>query len=246
MTNLNTPDLAPVSFVRSGLTIRGQVHLIGTYAYIDAEQAEWDEDEQIRRYGDVFYRAGIRKGFPPASETYLAPSNRERVEADIEAAAAKKLSARQAEKLTRPTGTTEARRLTPDQTALDSAAKADPMGSAKPGVSKYPRTPAGEDPVPAISPLFTPEEVEERKRLLAETGRPYPWPDDEAATPAVQAEGEEIQPPWDDAASLNVAETRERLARSDEDTVRQFVVWERARVDREPRKSLLGELPEFD
>lgn len=225
MPDLNRDDLAPVSFVRGGLTLNGQVHLEGTYAYIPADQAEWDDDDQIAEYGDVFYRAGIRRGFTPASETYLAPSNRRRVKADQEASQARR------EELTRPGGQTAlADRRTAEQIAREEASQAVGLASARPAVGE-PTIPPGVDPEP--SSLLTP-------------GGGVAFPEDEEGEGDGGSDADGPTAPWEDAASLNIDETRARLARSDEDTVRAFVLWERSRVDREPRKTLLNELPEFE
>lgn len=232
MPDLNSPDLAPVSFIRGGLTIRGQVHLQGTYAYIPVEQAEWTDEDQIAEYGDVFYRPGLRGGFTPASETYLAPSNRERIRSDREATLARRrASVSEVEEDTRPGNLTAAAdRRTAEQIALDEAANVGPLSSARPAVGP-PRIPAGEDPAPGS--------------LLTADGSPI-WEPDDDASEADGAVAGAPAPPWDDAAELTLDEVRARLARSDEDVVRQFVLWERARTDREPRKTILAELPEFE
>jgi len=81
-TDVNDPNLVAVSFIRSGLTIGGQVHLEGTYAYVKRSLAELDEDAQVAKLGHVYFRPGIRRGFPPASQTYLSPEFRERIARD--------------------------------------------------------------------------------------------------------------------------------------------------------------------
>jgi hypothetical protein len=78
-TDVNDPNLAPVSFIRGGLLMGGQVHLEGTYAFVPKEMAEWDEEMQTAKLGDVFYTSGIRRGYPPASQSYLSPEFRERI-----------------------------------------------------------------------------------------------------------------------------------------------------------------------
>lgn len=87
MTDLNDPNLAPVSFIKGGLQFGSQVHLEGTFAYVPRAIAELDEDEQVREFGDVYFTPGIRRGFPAASETYLAAQYRQRLNRDIESSA---------------------------------------------------------------------------------------------------------------------------------------------------------------
>lgn len=68
------PDILPVSFRKGGFTHGGQVHMEGTYGFLPRELAEWDSDTQVQELGDVYWEPGVRRGFTPASETYLAGS----------------------------------------------------------------------------------------------------------------------------------------------------------------------------
>lgn len=85
MPNLNDKDLEPVSFIKGGFTHGGQVHLEGTYAYLPKELARLTEAEQIDEMGDVYWSQGLRRGFIPASETYLAGEYQRRIQNDMEA-----------------------------------------------------------------------------------------------------------------------------------------------------------------
>lgn len=83
MPNLNDENLKPVSFSKGGLTHGGQVHLEGTYAYLPAELADLTSDEQVMELGDVYFEPGIRRGYLPASETYLAGEYQRRLANDL-------------------------------------------------------------------------------------------------------------------------------------------------------------------
>lgn len=85
MPNLNDENLKPVSFSRGGLTHGGQVHLEGTYAYLPAELADLSSDEQVLELGAVYFEPGIRRGFAPASESYLAGEYQRRIANDLKA-----------------------------------------------------------------------------------------------------------------------------------------------------------------
>lgn len=97
MPNLNDKDLLPVSFRKGGFTHGGQVHLEGTFAYLPKELAEWDEDRQVQELGDVYWSQGIRRGFTPASESYLAGEYQRRIAQDTEAGQARRATGVSAE-----------------------------------------------------------------------------------------------------------------------------------------------------
>jgi hypothetical protein len=185
--NINDPDMKPVSFLLGGLTIGGQVHLEGTYAYLPSSTADLSSDEQVREFGAVYFEQGIRRGFPPAEETYLAPEYQERLEADKEASA-------------------QARR--------------------GPG----PRTSTTQDHTEAVRT----EQDTSRLGYPVETTAEQAETTPETTTPTAP------QPPWEDAESLNIDLTRERLAVADDEEVARFVAWEQSRES--PRVTLLREL----
>lgn len=84
MPNLNDKDLEPVSFRKGGFTHGGQVHIEGTFAYLPKDLARWSEDKQVEELGDIYWSKGIRRGFTPASESYLAGEYQRRIAGDME------------------------------------------------------------------------------------------------------------------------------------------------------------------
>jgi hypothetical protein len=53
------PEMLPVTFVRDGLMIGGQVHLANTTAELPAAMAGWDDGRQVEELGDVYFQRGI-------------------------------------------------------------------------------------------------------------------------------------------------------------------------------------------
>lgn len=264
MPDLNSEDVAPVSFLKGGFTHGGQVHLDGTYAYLPKALAALTPEQQIEEIGDVYWEPGIRRGFPPASETYLAGEYSRRIARDLETsdkARASRANIDGEPVLKRDAGPTSA----PVQGSGGTSA---PQEGA-------PRIVTG-GPSPEVKPLSDeelaahgvrqPREDETVEAPSGDGGSLTDLTDDELValaedrgidvdptdrTAMIEALGttETADPqadpnaePFPGASKANIEDTRKALAGATDAEIEAFVKWERNRTDREPRSTLLNEL----
>jgi hypothetical protein len=261
MPNINDEGLAPISFLKGGLYANGQVHLEGTFDYVPTEMADMTPEEQIDAYGDVYYEKGIRPGFPPGSESYLAPANQKRIRADRQAGI--RMRREQAEGEDENAAAAAVSRAfagkTGAQRSQNTGAEASPQDTittmgvgAEPGPSE---TVSGLPPASHASAASAghdehtakiTQEGQPTATIEANLGEAAGESTEEGSKPSTEesnpstVEPTPIEVPFEGADGMNIEQTKERLATADDETIDKFILWERSRPH--PRVTLLREL----